>query len=163
MHALPTGCSSSPSLSTGVSLRPGRGRRRRPVGWYSIAHVTSDMPRFRQGFVQVKLACRVQMCQNGPRVGRGTVVRAHDDVVLGARGQAIPLHHDGNQRSWHDGRQEEQAIMQCETRGSRYALLWWKATTGWSGTCPMKAALTADLSSALCCSTVHDERHLNPT
>ena len=62
------------------------------MGWYSIAHVTSDMPRFRQGFVQVKLACRVQMCQNGPRVGRGTVVRAHDDVVLGARGQAIPLH-----------------------------------------------------------------------
>ena len=58
------------------------------MGRYSIAHVTPDMLRFRQGFVQVKLACRVQMCQNGPRVGRASVVRAHDDVALGARGQA---------------------------------------------------------------------------
>ena len=60
-------------------------------------------------------------------------------------------------------KQEEQAIMQCETRGSRYALLRWPATKVWCGTCPMTAALTADLSSALCCPPVHGGRHLNPT
>ena len=58
------------------------------------------MLRFRQSLVQViqELACRVQVYQIDKRVVRATVVRAHDDVVLGAHCQAIPLHHNGNQR-----------------------------------------------------------------
>ena len=48
----------------------------------------------RQSLVQViqELACRVQVYQIDQRVGRASVIRAHDDVVLGFRGQAIPLH-----------------------------------------------------------------------
>ena len=79
------------------------------MGGYSITHVTPDVLRFRQKLVQViqELACRVQVHQIDQRVGRASVVRAHGDIMLGARGQAIPLHHSGNQRSGHDGTGKE--------------------------------------------------------
>ena len=43
---------------------------------------------------------------NDKCVVRATVVRAHNDDVLGAHGQAILLHHNGNQRSGHDVQNE---------------------------------------------------------
>ena len=51
------------------------------------------MLRFSQSLVQVNqaLACRVQVYQIDQRVGRVSVVRAHHDVVLGARNQATQL------------------------------------------------------------------------
>ena len=61
-------------------------------GWRvdSNTHNTPDVLRFRQSLVQViqELASRVQVYQIDQRVGRARVVRADDDVVLGARGQA---------------------------------------------------------------------------
>ena len=78
-------------------------------GWwpFPITHVAPEMQRFRQSLVQKiqELACRVQVLGGDmidKCVVRATAVRAHDDVVLGARGQAILLHHNGNQRSRHD-------------------------------------------------------------
>ena len=79
-------------------------------GWqlFPITHVAPEMLRFRQSLVEViqELACRVQVLGGDPNdkcVVRVSVVRAHDDVVLGARDQAILLHHNGNQRSGHNG------------------------------------------------------------
>ena len=55
-------------------------------GWwpFPITHVAPDILRFSQSLVQVNqaLACRVQVYQIDQRVGRVSVVRAHNDVVL---------------------------------------------------------------------------------
>ena len=112
-----------------------------------------------------ELACRVQVYQVDQRVGRANVVRAHDDVALGARGQATPLHHDGNQRSGHDGtgKESKKSKRLCNVKPEAPEMHSCGGHQGWCGTCPMKAALAADLSCGHCCSTVHDERHLNPT
>ena len=62
------------------------------------------MLRFRQSLIQViqELACRVQVSQIDQRIGRASVVRAHDDVVLGARAKQHNPHLYENQRSRQD-------------------------------------------------------------
>ena len=53
-----------------------------------------------------ELACRVQVLGGDPidkRVVRAIVVRAHDGVMQGDRGQAIQIHHSGNQRFGNEG------------------------------------------------------------
>ena len=122
-----------------------------------------DMLRFRQSLVQKiqELACRVQVLGGDPidKCGvRATAIRAHDDVVLGARGQAILLHHNGNQRSRHDatGNQGKGSERFCSVKAELPTCTIAVAChQGGRGRCPKNDALTADLSKALGCSTVH--------
>ena len=86
---------------------------------------------------------------------------------LGARDQAILLHHTGNERSVHDatGNEGKRGAHDCAVRQPKPS----KCATlvenhqKWSGRSPISDALTADLSNALGCPTVYDERHLTPT
>ena len=74
-----------------------------------------------------ELACSVQVYQIDERVGRASVVRAHDDVVLGARGQATQLPTAMKTRDPDTTRQAVKA--ECRSL-SRNALPWWSAKGG---------------------------------
>ena len=125
MRCRACGCSPSPSPSTGVRPRPSRRSKEALVSGTS-------------GSFPIH-----------------TLRQTYDKVVLGARDQAIPLHHTGNQRSVHDaagteGKGRGQAVVPCDSQSLPNAPPWWKATIGWSGRSPMSFALTADLSNAVC-------------
>ena len=109
MRCRACGCASPPSPSTGVRPRPGRrGKEASACGAgssfpsHKLGQACCASARTSSQVIQ-ELACRVQVLDGDPidkRVVRATVVRAHDDVVLGAHGQAIPLHQKWKPEIW---------------------------------------------------------------
>ena len=164
VHGLPSGCSSSPSpstTSTRVRMRPSRACQQTPACGAGGSKVHRVCGARCAAFPQEP---RPSDSRADKRVVRASVVRAHNDVLLGARGQAMLLHPPSWKiKIWtrHDlqCKQEEQTTVHCDKPrlpkcGSVVA-----CHHGWSGRSPLSDALTADLSGALYRSYVHDGRH----